>query len=195
MCSKEYYGIVAVYIIVMLGLAVISTVFLIRKNNICVRGNYRFAEGDIRWNKKYSIAIAITGLLTGVLVGLLGLGGGYIIGPILLHMGVRPEVSTVSSSFLICISSFIALVQFFIMNFINYKYAILYFCCAIVGAFWGILGIRRIAIENGRVSLLILSLSVALIAALIIIPSNGIYTSITQSNNGNFQLGFTQLCE
>ena len=135
MCSKEYYGIVAVYIIVMLGLAVISTVFLIRKNNICVRGNYRFAEGDIRWNKKYSIAIAITGLLTGVLVGLLGLGGGYIIGPILLHMGVRPEVSTVSSSFLICISSFIALVQFFIMNFINYKYAILYFCCAIVGAF------------------------------------------------------------
>ena len=194
MCSKEYYGILAVYIIVMIGMAVTSTIYLIRKNDICVRGNYHFAEGDIRWNKKYAIAIIFTGLFTGVLVGLLGLGGGYIIGPILLHMGVRPEVSTVSSSFTICISSFSALVQYFVLNFINYKYALLYFSAAIMGAFGGILGLRKIAIKKGRVSLLILALSVTLFAALIIIPSNGVYTSIDQSKHGNFQLGFAPLC-
>ena len=194
MCSKEYYGILAVYIIVMIGMAAISTIYLIRKNDICVRGNYHFAEGDIRWNKKYAIAIIFTGLFTGVLVGLLGLGGGYIIGPILLHMGVRPEVSTVSSSFTICISSFSALVQYFVLNFINYKYALLYFSAAIVGAFGGILGLRRIVIKIGRASVLILALSLTLFAALIIIPSNGVYNSIIQFHHGNFQLGFAPLC-
>ena len=64
------------------------------------------------------------GTITGIIAGLLGLGGGNIIGPLLLRLGVRPEVSTISSSFSIFISSGIAAALFFISGDIKLDYAI-----------------------------------------------------------------------
>ena len=193
-CSGEAYGILVTYIMIMLSLSFISTMYLLRKEKICSKGGYPFDHGDLRWTTRLCIGIILTGIFTGILVGLLGLGGGYIIGPILLHLGVRPEVSTVSSSFTICISSFTALVEFFVYGTLDYQYVLWYFGCAITGAFGGILGLRGYAIRKGRPSVLILTLSITLLAALVIIPTNGIMTAVSQYHHGNFQLSFVRSC-
>lgn len=49
-------------------------------------------EASIEWNAMQLIFCAFCGLLGGTVGGLLGSGGGFILGPLLLELGVIPQV-------------------------------------------------------------------------------------------------------
>lgn len=193
-CSGEYFAIVVVYIIVMLILSILTSFYLINKNKLCEKANYKFDEGDVIWKPKVCLIVLIAGFLIGFLVGILGLGSGFIIGPILVHLGVRPEVSTISSSLIICISSVTASVQYLAFGMVDWKYGLWYMFIAVLGATGGILGLRQFVIKRGRTSVLIIILSLVSLIALVVIPIVGIMSAIKENNNGTFQLGFKSLC-
>jgi uncharacterized membrane protein YfcA len=46
----------------------------------------------IHWTLPMLCGCALVGLVAGTIGGLLGLGGGFLLGPVLLEMGVPPEV-------------------------------------------------------------------------------------------------------
>ena len=142
-----------------------------------------------------TLIVALTGLFAGFFLGLVSLGAGYSIGPALTYLRVRPEVSTVTCSFILVVLSFTALVQYFVFGAIDYHYGVLYFCVAIAGGLVGILVLRRIAISRGRASLLIFAAAFTLTVAFIIFPSIGVYNAVEQSKNGTFQVGFKSLCK
>ena len=48
---------------------------------------------ELHWTMPMLCGCALVGLLAGTVGGLLGLGGGFILGPVFLEMGVPPEVS------------------------------------------------------------------------------------------------------
>ena len=122
------------------------------------------------------------------------MGGGNIIGPVLLSLGVRPEVSTISSSFSIFISSGTAAAQYFISGEIQFDYAAFFFGISIIGSMAGILGLRKYAIKRNRISALIICIGVILFLSLFIIPVVGTMNAIKQNEHGVFQLGFSSLC-
>jgi Predicted permeases len=76
------------------------------------------------------------------------MGGGNIIGPLLLGLGIRPEIATISSSFSIFLSSGTAAAQFFIKGQIQIDYAGWFLGVSILGSLGGILVLRRYAIKN-----------------------------------------------
>lgn len=193
-CSGGYYGMIVVYIVVMVILAVITSFYLINKTKICQKGKFKFDEGDVLWTPRMCIIVFVIGFLIGFLVGILGLGSGFIIGPILIHLGVRPEVSTISSSLIICISSVTASIQYIAFKIIAWDYSLWYAFIAVLGAAIGTLWLRQFAIKRGRPSLLILILGFVSLVAMIVIPYVGISGAIKQSNDGTFQLGFGSLC-
>lgn len=193
-CSGGYYGIVVAYIIVMIILALITSFYLMNKTRVCQKAKFKFDEGDVLWTPKTCIIVFVIGFLIGFLVGILGLGSGFIIGPILIHLGVRPEVSTISSSLIICISSVTASVQYIVFKMIAWDYSLWYVLIAVTGAAIGTIWLRQFAIKRGRPSLLIIILSFVSFVALVVIPIVGVTTSIKQSNNGTFQLGFGSIC-
>ena len=193
-CSSQYYGVFFMFIVVMIALSALSMLYLMSKQTILEQGKYNFDEGDIRWNLRNCIWLIFVGFIAGILSGAIGLGVGYTIGPIFIYYKVRPEISTVTCSFILCILSLTALTQYFVFGVINYQYGILYFCVGLLGALLGILGLRRLAISRGRASLLLFAAIITLIVAFIIFPSLGIYNAIQQSKNGVFQIGFTPIC-
>ena len=73
---------------------------------------YVFAEGDVRWNKKNSIFFPLFVFLAGVAAGLLGIGGGLVLGPMLLEMNVIPRVSAATSSFMVLFTASCTSIQF-----------------------------------------------------------------------------------
>jgi uncharacterized membrane protein YfcA len=168
--------------------------YLVQKTTLCEKTQYAFDEGDIKWNYSKCISLSLAGLVAGIIVGLLGMGGGNIIGPLLLSLGVRPEISTISSSFSIFISSGTASVQFFIAGAFDLKYGGLLFGISCCGSVLGILVLRKYAIKARRNSLLILCLGIILFASLIIIPTVGVMDAIRQHNQGSLQLGFKSIC-
>jgi len=81
--------------------------YLYRKNI-----GYKFHDQDIKWTKKIVRLYPIYALLTGTMAGLLGIGGGLLIGPLLLDLGVHPIVSSATSNFLILFISSSTSIQF-----------------------------------------------------------------------------------
>ena len=193
-CSPSYYLVTVSYFIFMIIMSVLASIYLVRKTYVCENTNYIFDEGDIRWNYKKCAIVTLCSIFAGIVVGLLGMGGGNLIGPLLLSLGVRPEISTISSSFTIFISSGTAAAQYFILGAIDLQYSGWFFILSVTGSLMGILILRKIAIKKQRVSLLIFCLFFILFASLIIIPTIGILNAIKQSNEGTFQLGFKSLC-
>lgn len=52
-------------------------------------------EASIAWTPIHIAFCALCGILGGTVGGLLGSGGGFVLGPLLLEMGVIPQVSTI----------------------------------------------------------------------------------------------------
>jgi len=193
-CSDVFFGMAIAYYGFMLTMSLLASIYLVRKTFVLEQTNYVFDEGDIRWSYKKCSIVSSASIVAGIVVGLLGMGGGNLIGPMLLAMGVRPEISTISSSFTIFISSGTAAAMYFITGLIDFQYAGWFFLLSVIGSLIGILILRKIAIKKQRVSLLIFCLFFILFASLIIIPTTGILGAIKQSNEGTFQLGFKSIC-
>lgn len=49
-------------------------------------------EATIEWNPQQLLFCGLCGVIGGVVGGLLGSGGGFILGPLLLEIGVIPQV-------------------------------------------------------------------------------------------------------
>lgn len=193
-CSDEFFALNFGYFGFMFMMNALASYYLVNKTRVCEQTNYIFDEGDIKWNYKKCLIVTLVSIGAGIVVGLLGMGGGNLIGPMLLALGVRPEISTISSSFTIFISSGTAAAQFFIAGIIDFSYAAWFFGLSTLGSLCGILILRRYAIKKQRVSLLIFCLSIILTCSLVIIPTIGIMTAVKQSNEGTFQLGFKNIC-
>jgi uncharacterized membrane protein YfcA len=193
-CSAGYFGVTVAYLVFMILMNILSSVYLVRKTFVCESTNYVFDEGDIHWTYKKCAYVSGCSVVAGLVVGLLGMGGGNLIGPMLLALGVRPEISTISSSFTIFISSGTAAAQYFITGKIDPQYSAWFFMLSIIGSLIGILVLRKIAIQRQRVSVLIFCLFFILSASLVIIPTVGVLNAVKQSQEGTFQLGFKQLC-
>lgn len=50
-------------------------------------------EGHRNWTVQKLVVCAACGLVAGTVAGLLGIGGGFVMGPLFLELGVPPQVS------------------------------------------------------------------------------------------------------
>ena len=53
--------------------------------------------GDVKWDAKTTLVYPSVCILAGVIAGLLGLGGGLVLAPLMLELGVNPSVSAAST--------------------------------------------------------------------------------------------------
>lgn len=90
-----------------------------------------------------TVTIVLFGILTGFLSGFIGAGGGFIIVPILLRLGLSMKKAVGTSMLIICIQSFVALIgdffnpEVFTGNGINWILLFILTVITIVGVFIG----------------------------------------------------------
>lgn len=132
--------------------------------------------------------------LSGLIAGLLGVGGGAIMNPLLLNLGYRPEVSTASSSFVVLFTAFVSTIQYIINNSIDFYYGVWLFVTSICGSAIGTFLILRAIAKFKRVSIIVLMLAAVMIISLIGIPLFGILEIIRKINQGKFKYGFGSFC-
>jgi uncharacterized membrane protein YfcA len=75
---------------------------------------YPYNKHDVVWSKRIFIKYPLYSFISGVMAGLLGIGGGLIIGPLLLELGLHPVVSTATSNFMVLFTSSSTSIQFII---------------------------------------------------------------------------------
>jgi uncharacterized membrane protein YfcA len=115
----------------------LAFVFYMRKHQAYKRSlHFPVAAGDIDWTTRTVMYFPLGCVFAGMVAGLFGVGGAIITGPLLVEMGVVPEVASSTSALLVLYSSAAASAKFALFGMIRYDWAgmlcALAFCVTIV---------------------------------------------------------------
>ncbi|CAB9512660.1 Sulfite exporter TauE/SafE family protein [Seminavis robusta] len=97
--------------------------------------------------------------LSGVVAALIGIGGGMVLGPMMLVMGIDPRVSTATNSTMIVVTSSSIAIMFVTSGMVPWSYAVFYFCVTFAGAWLGKSQIDGYVKRTGKASMLIFILA------------------------------------
>ncbi|GAA0167283.1 ubiquitin-protein ligase [Lithospermum erythrorhizon] len=189
-CSVAYWLVNLLQIPVSVGVSAFQAVSLYKGwRTIASKGD---AGTDFRVSQL--ITYCSFGVLAGVVGGLLGLGGGFIMGPLFLELGVPPQVSSATATFAMMFSASMSVVQYYILKRFPVPYAMYFMSVATVAAFVGQHIVRKIIIVLGRTSIIIFILAFTIFVSAITLGGVGILNMIWKIRLHEY-MGFENLCK
>uniref|UniRef100_A0A3Q7HYS6 Sulfite exporter TauE/SafE family protein n=1 Tax=Solanum lycopersicum TaxID=4081 RepID=A0A3Q7HYS6_SOLLC len=150
-------------------------------------------EADIQWTATNLIFCALCGILGGTVGGLLGSGGGFILGPLLLEIGVIPQVASATATFVMMFSSSLSVVEFYLLKRFPIPYALYLMSVSILAGFWGQCFIRKLITILKRASIIVFILSGVIFASALTMGVIGIEKTVRMIHNHEF-MGFLDFC-
>ncbi|GLD91566.1 hypothetical protein PINS_up000099 [Pythium insidiosum] len=136
---------------------------------------YEYLKGDMRWTKHATFRYPALCTAAGLAAGLLGIGGGMVKGPLLLEMGLLPQVASATSSSMILFTSSATTIQFIVLGTLSVKHALWHGLVGLLGGVIGQFGLSYL-IKKYRKSAFV----IFLIAA--IVGSSGIVMGLLGAN-------------
>ncbi|CAL5207335.1 unnamed protein product [Lathyrus oleraceus] len=150
-------------------------------------------EASIEWSVTSLAFCAICGIVGGIVGGLLGSGGGFILGPLLLEIGVIPQVASATATFVMMFSSSLSVFEFYILKRFPIPYALYLVAVSVLAGFWGQFFVRKLVTFLGRASLIVFILSAVIFASALTMGIVGTEKSIQMIQNNEF-MGFLGFC-
>jgi uncharacterized membrane protein YfcA len=190
MCSVIYWLYTVFSFLVLVVTAGVSAIMMKKKHLKKEVLGYDFDTMDLVWSKKIIATVIFAGFLAGLAAGMVGVGGGIVMNPVMLRLGMRPEVSTATSSFMVLFTSTISMLQYAIAGKLDPFYGFITLAFSLVGSTLGILVLKKIIEKYKRASIIVMLLALILSACAIVIPTWGIY-NYTRSNQSD---GFRDYC-
>ncbi|XP_031252567.1 sulfite exporter TauE/SafE family protein 4 [Pistacia vera] len=163
------------------------------KNRMSTGNTESICEASIEWTAMHIAFCAFCGILGGTVGGLLGSGGGFILGPLLLEIGVIPQVASATATFVMMFSSSLSVVEFYLLKRFPIPYALYLMSVSILAGFWGQYFIRKLVAILKRASIIVFVLSGVIFASAITMGVVGVEKSITMIHNHEF-MGFLGFC-
>lgn len=188
-CSVKYWVLNSLQVPIAFSVTLYEAVCLYKgTRTIASKG----VEG-IDWKVSRLLLYFFCGIMAGVVGGLLGLGGGFILGPLFLELGIPPQVSSATATFAMLFSSSMSVVEYYFLKRFPIPYAAYFFAVCIVAAYWGQHVIRRLIILLGRASLIIFTLAFVIFLSALTLGGVGIVKMVHKIHNGEY-MGFENLC-
>lgn len=153
------------------------------------------SKGDAvtNWKIRQLVLYCIIGLLAGIVGGMLGLGGGFILGPLFLEMGIPPQVSSATATFAMMFSASMSVVEYYLLKRFPVPYALYFFAVATVAALVGQHVIRKLISILGRASLIIFTLAFTIFVSAILLGGVGIARMVRRIERKEY-MGFENIC-
>ncbi|GMF09702.1 unnamed protein product [Phytophthora lilii] len=145
--------------------------------------NYQYVEGDIRWTKKTVVYFPLGCAVAGIVAGMFGVGGGIITGPIMIELGIVPEVASSTTALMILYSSAAATAKFAVFKMIAWDWALLLCAVAFVVTSASQVVILGFVRRTGRQSIIVLCISTAVLIGAVIMTYQAIKTTIDDAGN------------
>ncbi|KAG7992431.1 hypothetical protein I3843_02G127400 [Carya illinoinensis] len=188
-CSAAYWVLNLLQIPVAAGVTLYESVSLYRGRRVIASK----AEASTNWRVHQLVFYCAGGIVAGIVGGLLGLGGGFILGPLFLEMGIPPQVSSATATFAMAFSSSLSVVEYYLLKRFPVPYAI-YFCfVAIIAALVGQHVVTKVIAVLGRASLIIFVLAATIFVSAISLGGVGIARMVDKMEHKDY-LGFESLC-
>ncbi|XP_057983606.1 sulfite exporter TauE/SafE family protein 4 isoform X2 [Malania oleifera] len=151
-------------------------------------------EASINWTAVDLAFCSLCGILGGTVGGLLGSGGGFVLGPLLLEIGVIPQVASATATFVMMYSSSLSVVEFYLLKRFPIPYALYLIGVSVLAGFWGQFFVRKLVAILKRASLIIFILSAVIFASALTMGVVGTKKSVEMIHNHEF-MGFLGFCD
>jgi uncharacterized membrane protein YfcA len=188
-CGAEGWIILAVSQLVSLGL---SGFIYFKNKEEFGRDDAKYKDAGAQSNHKHLREKLIwASYSTGILAGLLGIGGGMVLQLYMQGLGMDPMVTTALSTFVVLFSSAATTFQFFVAGAIHFRHAVIFMILSLIGSLIGNLIIKALLKKYKRPSLLIWILFGVLCIATGVLP---IEMALTISRRSSSSLSFGPFC-
>jgi uncharacterized membrane protein YfcA len=104
-CSAGQWAMRAFLLLAVVTAVAVGGVLTRRSQAARAASGARPLPGDIQWSRAQCVAVPLLAYGVGAVAGLLGLGGGELMAPLLLALGMLPQVASATSAFMIALTS------------------------------------------------------------------------------------------
>lgn len=159
-CSSPWYGVLlAIQFVWTFGFAAAFAYKITKETAVKQAIAYPFHAQDVLWDFQKTRFYAFFTFGAGVIAGLIGIGGGMVLGPLMLVMGIYPRVSTATTATMIVLTSSSVAILYITSGLVPWQYAITFFCTCFTGALVGKTYIDGYVKKTGKQSVLIFLLA------------------------------------
>lgn len=142
------------------------------------------AEGMLAWTPRTLKLYPLLSTVAGFLGGFLGIGGGIIMGPLLLELGMLPEASQATTAAFVFLSSSLATIQFVVLGKAMPQYALWFTTWVVISTFIGQTAVDYVLRRWQRSSLIVLSIAAIIAGSLVMMTAIGTMDTITDLQRG-----------
>jgi uncharacterized membrane protein YfcA len=152
-------------------------------------------EGMLAWTPSTLWMYPLLSTTAGFLGGFLGIGGGIIMGPLLLELGMTNEASQATTAMFVFLSSSLATIQFVVLGKALPDYSLWFTVWVIVATFFGQTGVDYALKKWQRSSVIVLSIAGIIAGSLLMMSSIGALDLVSDIMRGAY-MGFSpsRLC-
>jgi uncharacterized membrane protein YfcA len=152
------------------GFTAFTSHALYLENELKQEVGYAFVNGDIKWTGKMAVRFPLGCAAAGLIAGLFGIGGAIVATPLMLELGIIPEVVASTSAILLFYSSAASLLKYIMFNMVAWDWAMLLLAIATTVTAFSQVVILGYVRRTGRQSLIVLCIGVSILlgAALMI---------------------------
>lgn len=155
-CKSIWYSVlIAAQFFWLLGFATFFGIKMVKRHEKKIQCNFPFHEQDQLWDAQKLRFYASFTFLAGIVAGLIGIGGGMVLNPLMLVMGINPRVSSATTASMIVLTSSSVAVMFVTSGLVPWQYALFFFFVCFSGAFIGKKYIDWYVKRTGMTSILI----------------------------------------
>ncbi|XP_058728549.1 sulfite exporter TauE/SafE family protein 3-like [Vicia villosa] len=188
-CSITYWILTLLQIPVTLGVSMYQAKGLYQGKKITVSKQ----DHGTHWPLHLLIVSLSCALLAGILGGLLGVGSGFVMGPLFIEFGIAPQVASATATLGMTFTASISVAQYFLLNRFPVPYALYLTLVATIAAYLGQKVIDRLVNMFQRASLIIFVLSFTILVSAIALGGVGISHMIEKIQKNEY-MGFEDLC-
>ncbi|GMF09703.1 unnamed protein product [Phytophthora lilii] len=160
------------------GFGVFTAIYLYRQHCRKVSVHYVFAAGDIHWTKETVVRFPLACAGAGLIAGLFGVGGGIVTGPLMIEMGIVPEVASATTALMVLYSSAAATAKFAVFNMIAWDWAFLLSALALVVTAVSQVVILGFVRRTGRQSIIVLCIGATICIGAVLMTYQAIKSTI-----------------
>ncbi|KAL6201031.1 hypothetical protein ACLB2K_024746 [Fragaria x ananassa] len=139
------------------------------------------------------LVFPLMALLAGILGGVFGIGGGMLISPLLLQVGIAPEVTAATCCFMVFFSSSMSAFQYYLLGIEHVDTALIFAVACFVASLLGLVVLQRAIKVYGRASLIVFSVSIVMALSTVLMTTLGVLHVWSDYKSGRY-MGFKPPC-
>ncbi|KAL5579165.1 hypothetical protein UlMin_011607 [Ulmus minor] len=139
------------------------------------------------------LVFPVMALLAGILGGVFGIGGGMLISPLLLQVGIAPEVTAATCSFMVFFSSTMSAFQYLLLGMEHVEVALIFAAICFAASLLGLIVVQKAIQDYGRASLIVFSVGLVMALSTVLMTSFGAFDVWSNYVSGKY-MGFKLPC-